>query len=32
MIEIRLGEHTLIATKLLKRIPRAARRYMFGVR
>ena len=32
MMETRVGEHTLIAQKLLKRTPRAASRSIFGVR
>ncbi len=32
MIAIRVGEHTLIAQKLLKRMPRCANRSMLGVR
>ncbi len=31
MIEMRVGEHTLMAQKLLKRTPLAAKRSMFGV-
>ena len=32
IMEMRVGEQTLIAQQLLKRMPRAANRSMFGVR